>query len=209
MGTSDNKQSKLDSLNKTSKSLNENAQKINATVQNITSAIDSLKSANQSLGNPIGKGVDFISQKVGLKEENSPVKDSEPTTNEYVTENSPKEESTAKNIESPTSSEVVKTQSGTSNFKKGLAIFFMVLAVVYTVSPIDLSPDAIPIVGWFDDVGVLLTGGVNLIQQYVKNQESFMVKILKYIKWFMVIGVVIAALLLGGLITAIVALVTK
>jgi uncharacterized membrane protein YkvA (DUF1232 family) len=30
-----------------------------------------------------------------------------------------------------------------------------VLAVVYVVSPIDLIPDAIPVIGWLDDIGVI------------------------------------------------------
>ena len=30
-----------------------------------------------------------------------------------------------------------------------------VLAIVYVVSPIDLIPDVIPVIGWLDDVGVI------------------------------------------------------
>ena len=104
--------------------------------------------------------------------------------------------------------EVVET-NGASNFQKGLAVFFAIFSVLYTISPIDLAPDAIPVVGWLDDVGFLITATMNLVQQFSKDQNSAMVKILKYVKWLMVIAVVIAALLLGGLIAAIIALVTK
>lgn len=100
-------------------------------------------------------------------------------------------------------------QEGASNFQKILAIVFMVASALYTLSPIDLSPDAIPIVGWCDDVLALMTSGVNLLQQYVKNQESFTVKILKYIKWFLILGFVAVVLIFGGLVVAIVALITK
>jgi uncharacterized membrane protein YkvA (DUF1232 family) len=72
-----------------------------------------------------------------------------------------------------------------------------------------LAPDAIPVVGWIDDIGFLVTATMNAVQQFTKDQNSAMVKILKYAKWFMVIAVVIAALLLGGLIAAIVALIVK
>lgn len=32
---------------------------------------------------------------------------------------------------------------------------FVLIALVYVLSPVDLIPDAIPILGWLDDVGVL------------------------------------------------------
>ena len=104
--------------------------------------------------------------------------------------------------------EVVEIK-GASDFQKGLAVFFLVLSLMYTASPIDLVPDAIPVIGWLDDIGFLATAMINLVQQFSKDQNSAMVKILKYVKWILVIAVVIAALLLGGLIAAIIALVTK
>lgn len=103
----------------------------------------------------------------------------------------------------------VKDMNDASPLQKGLAVFFVIMSLLYTVSPIDLAPDAIPVVGWIDDIGFLVTATMNAVQQFTKDQNSAMVKILKYAKWFMVIAVVIAALLLGGLIAAIVALVVK
>jgi uncharacterized membrane protein YkvA (DUF1232 family) len=32
---------------------------------------------------------------------------------------------------------------------------FVLLAVVYVVSPLDLIPDVIPVIGWLDDIGVI------------------------------------------------------
>ena len=32
---------------------------------------------------------------------------------------------------------------------------FVALTVVYVVSPIDLIPDVIPVIGWLDDVGII------------------------------------------------------
>ena len=103
----------------------------------------------------------------------------------------------------------VKDMNGAARMQKGLAVFLMIMSLLYTVSPVDLAPDAIPVVGWLDDVGFLVTATMNAVQQFTKDQNSVMVKILKYVKWFMVIAVVIAALLLGGLIAAIVALIVK
>ena len=103
----------------------------------------------------------------------------------------------------------VKELNGASPMQKGLAVFFVIMSLLYTASPIDLVPDAIPVVGWLDDVGFLVTATMNAVQQFTKDQNYAMVKILKYTKWLMVIAVVIAALLLGGLIAAIVALIVK
>lgn len=104
--------------------------------------------------------------------------------------------------------EVVET-NGASNFQKGLAVFFAIVTLLYTISPIDLAPDAIPVFGWVDDLGLLATATMNVVQHFAKDQNSAMVKILKYAKWLLIVAVVIAALLLGGLIAAIVALIAK
>lgn len=103
--------------------------------------------------------------------------------------------------------EVVENK-GTSDFQKGLAVFFVILSTIYAVSPIDLATDAVPVVGWLDDIGFLAAATMNAIQQFTRDQNSSMVKILKYAKWLLVVATVIAALLLGGLLVAIIALVT-
>lgn len=104
--------------------------------------------------------------------------------------------------------EVIET-NGASNFQKGLAVFFAIVTLLYTISPIDLAPDAIPVFGWVDDLGLLATATMNVVQQFAKDQNSAMVKILKYAKWLLILATIIAALLLGGLIAAIVALIVK
>ena len=48
----------------------------------------------------------------------------------------------------------VKDMNGASPMQKGLAVFLMIMSLLYTVSPIDLAPDAIPVVGWLDDIGI-------------------------------------------------------
>ena len=103
----------------------------------------------------------------------------------------------------------VKDMNGASPMQKGRAVFLMIMSLLYTASPIDLAPDAIPVVGWLDDAGFLITATMNAIQQFSKDQNSSMVKILKYTKWLLILATIIAALLLGGLIAAIVALIVK
>ena len=98
--------------------------------------------------------------------------------------------------------EVIET-NGASNFQKGLAVFFVIMSFLYTVSPIDMAPDALPVVGWLDDFGFLVAATMNAVQQFTKDQNSSMVKILKYAKWLLIVTTIIAALLLGGLLVAI------
>ena len=103
----------------------------------------------------------------------------------------------------------VLDMNGASPLQKGLAVFLAIVSLLYTASPLDLAPDAVPVVGWFDDIGILATAAMNVVQQFTKDQNAAIVKILKYAKWFLFVAVVIAALLLGGLIAAIVALIVK
>lgn len=41
----------------------------------------------------------------------------------------------------------------------------IVAAIIYTISPIDLIPDVIPIVGWLDDLAVLVATGYHIIKK--------------------------------------------
>jgi DNA-directed RNA polymerase subunit RPC12/RpoP len=201
------KKKALDKLTDASSAFKDNSQKIETAASNFASAIKGLKAANESLGNPMGKGIGFISEKISKKS-----KDEQKTDN-AVNESAQQEVVGAENQSEAnslnTSGQSLETKKEGINAKQVFSVIFMVVSVIYAISPIDLSPDAIPVVGWLDDIGLILTSGVNALQQFAKNQESFMVKILKYIKWFMVIAIVIAAILFGGLIAAIVALVVK
>jgi uncharacterized membrane protein YkvA (DUF1232 family) len=41
----------------------------------------------------------------------------------------------------------------------GFVTFILIMALLYIISPIDLVPDVIPVVGWADDVAVGLGAG--------------------------------------------------
>lgn len=201
------KKKALDKLTDASSAFKDSSQKIEVAASNFASAINGLKSANESLGDPMGKGIGFISEKISKK-----TKDEQKTDN-AVNESARQEVISVENqsdaISMNTSEQSLETKKNGINAKQVFSVIFMVVSVIYAISPIDLAPDAIPVVGWLDDVGLLMTTTMNAVQQFAKNQESFMVKILKYLKWFMVIAILITALLFGGLIAAIVALVTK
>lgn len=75
----------------------------------------------------------------------------------------------------------------------------LILALIYTVSPVDLVPDVIPIVGWFEDALLLVVGGLNGIQNGVLEANSSLRGIVKFLKWGLLIvggiGVIIIVLL--------------
>lgn len=43
------------------------------------------------------------------------------------------------------------------------------LSILYILSPIDVIPDFIPIVGWLDDLVVLVIGIVPLLKDFIKK----------------------------------------
>lgn len=97
--------------------------------------------------------------------------------------------------------------SGASSLKKALSVVLMLLAFAYDVSPVDLSPDALPVIGWLDDAGFTVIALMNLVQNFIANQNSAMVKVLRYSKWIFVILMVVAGVVFLGLIAAIIALI--
>ncbi len=73
-----------------------------------------------------------------------------------------------------------------------------VICALYAISPIDIIPDVIPVVGWADDALAVVGGGLNLLQATVAKSSETLAGILKVVKW----GVII----LGGILVAIIAL---
>ena len=75
----------------------------------------------------------------------------------------------------------------------------LILALIYTVSPVDLVPDVLPVLGWFEDALLLVVGGLNGIQNGVLEANSSLRSIVKFLKWGLlivgVIGILIVVLL--------------
>ena len=91
---------------------------------------------------------------------------------------------------------------------KALSVIIAMMALAYDISPLDLSPDAVPVLGWLDDAGITVMAALNAYQQFAKDQNAISVRLAKYVKWMMVAVIVIAAAVILGLIAAIVALIT-
>lgn len=101
-----------------------------------------------------------------------------------------------------------EVQNGAPVVWKALSVVIAMMALAYDILPIDISPDAIPVVGWLDDIGITVMAALNAYQQFAKDQSALTVRLAKYIKWMMVAVLVIAVAAIVGLIAAIVALFT-
>lgn len=75
-----------------------------------------------------------------------------------------------------------------------------ILAGLYMVSPVDILPDVIPVAGWVDDLLITVTGGLNLIQSYVKEGNETLASILGMVKWVVIILGVIAIAIIALLV---------
>ncbi len=74
----------------------------------------------------------------------------------------------------------------------------LILALIYIVSPIDLVPDFIPVVGWLEDALFMVVGGLNGIQNGILETNSSLRGLIKFLKW--------GILIVGGIAVLIVVL---
>ena len=81
----------------------------------------------------------------------------------------------------------------------------MALCLLYGISPVDIIPD-IPVVGQIDDLIILASGTLNLVQCYMERAESSLATIVKVVKWIVVALGAIVILLLALFAVAIVSL---
>ena len=85
----------------------------------------------------------------------------------------------------------------------------LILALLYTISPIDLVPDFIPIVGWLEDALFVIVGGLNGIQNGVLEANNSLRTLIKYLKWGLLIIGGIAILIVVLLVVLVFKTVTK
>jgi uncharacterized membrane protein YkvA (DUF1232 family) len=85
---------------------------------------------------------------------------------------------------------------------KPLDWILLLLAVIYTLLPIDIIPD-IPIIGWLDDSFILSSAFLNILQKKTsKTNEtlSAIFKFLKYIAIFLGIAIILLFIFAGAVI---------
>ncbi len=71
---------------------------------------------------------------------------------------------------------------------------FLGLAVLYALLPFDLVPD-VPVVGWVDDISLLLVSSLNLAEKKFGEVGSSFRKKIRFLKWSVVgVGVVLTVL---------------
>ncbi len=58
-----------------------------------------------------------------------------------------------------------------------------ILALIYTVSPVDFIPDVIPALGWGEDALFLIVSAMHGVQNTFLDKNTSIYKIVKYIKW--------------------------
>lgn len=85
----------------------------------------------------------------------------------------------------------------------------LILALLYTISPVDLVPDFIPIVGWFEDALLLIVGGLNGIQNGILDANSSLRTLIKFVKWGILIIGGIAILIVVLLVVLVFKVATK
>jgi len=51
------------------------------------------------------------------------------------------------------------------------ALIFIILDIIYILSPIDFIPDFIPIIGWIDDIIAILIGIIIALKYLIKKRS--------------------------------------
>ena len=72
-----------------------------------------------------------------------------------------------------------EVQNGAPVVWKALSVIIAMMAFAYDISPLDLSPDTIPVLGWLDDAGITLVAALNAYHQFAKRL-AFTISSMKY-----------------------------
>ena len=77
-----------------------------------------------------------------------------------------------------------------------MPVVFLVLAILYDLSPIDIIPD-IPVIGYVDDLIITAIATLNLMQKWFEDTSGILAAALGFMKWLVVLIGIIAVSLVG------------
>ena len=80
---------------------------------------------------------------------------------------------------------------------------FLVLAILYDLSPIDIIPD-MPVIGYFDDLIITAIATLNLLQKWFEDTSGILAAALGFMKWLVIFVGIIAVSLVGLIVWGIV-----
>ncbi len=84
-----------------------------------------------------------------------------------------------------------------------MPVVFLVLAIFYDLSPIDIIPD-IPVVGYFDDLIITAIATLNFLQKWFEDTSGIFAAALGFMKWLVIFVGIIAVSLVGLIVWGIV-----
>ena len=84
-----------------------------------------------------------------------------------------------------------------------MPIVFLVMAILYDLSPIDIIPD-IPVIGHIDDLMITAIATLNLLQKWFEDTSNTLAAALGFMKWLVIFVGIIAVSLVGLIVWGIV-----
>ena len=84
-----------------------------------------------------------------------------------------------------------------------MPVVFLVLAIFYDLSPIDIIPD-IPVVGYFDDLIITAIATLNFLQKWFEDTSGIFAAALGFMKWLVIFVGIITVSLVGLIVWGIV-----
>ena len=77
-----------------------------------------------------------------------------------------------------------------------IPVVFLVLAILYDLSPIDIIPD-IPVIGYVDDLMITAIATLNLMQKWFEDTSGILAAAVGFMKWLVILIGIIAVSLVG------------
>ena len=77
-----------------------------------------------------------------------------------------------------------------------IPVVFLVLAILYDLSPIDIIPD-IPVIGHIDDLMITAIATLNLLQKWFEDTSNTLAAVLGFMKWLVIFVGIIAVSMVG------------